>query len=167
MPSNDEMPDLARALEELYRERYPQFWNGLAALVHDDELASDVLQEAFARALRSQATYRGDGPLAGWVWRIALRTAYEYRRPRLDVPLQDWFSPTLPEPERDPRLDAALRRLPPRKRTVVFLRYFADLSHEEIATACGIARGTVAASLAQAHVFLLNRLEPEEARTGT
>lgn len=167
MSSNDEMPDLARALEELYRERYVQFWNGLAALVHDDELASDVLQEAFARALRSQATFRGDGPLAGWVWRIALRTAYENRRPRRDVPLQDWLDPVLPEPERDPRLDAALRRLPPRKRTVVFLRYFADLSYDEIAAACGVARGTVAASLAQAHVSLLSELRPEKARAGT
>lgn len=163
----DEMPDLAQALEELYRERYARFWNALAALVHDDELARDVLQEAFARALRSQATFRGDGPLAGWVWRIALRTAYEYRRPATDVALQDWLDPTLPEPERDPRLDAALRRLPPRKRTVVFLRYFADLSYDEIAAACGIARGTVAASLAQAHVSLLSELRREKARAGT
>ena len=161
------MPDLAGALEQLYRERYMQFWNGLAALVHDDELASDVLQEAFARALRSQESFRGDGPLAGWVWRIAIRTAYEYRQPRGSVPLQDWFDPVLPEPERDPALDAALRRLPPRKRTIVFLRYFADLSHDEIAAACGIARGTVAASLAQAHVSLLGQLRPEKARAGT
>lgn len=161
------MPDLARALEQLYRERYAQFWNALAALVHDDELASDVLQEAFARALRSQASFRGDGPLAGWVWRIAIRTAYEYRRPRTSVPLEDWLDPVLPEPQRDPALDAALRRLPPRKRTIVFLRYFADLSHDEIAAACGIARGTIAASVAQAHVSLLGQLQPEKARAGT
>lgn len=161
------MPELGHALEQLYRERYAQFWNGLAALVHDDELACDVLQEAFARALRSQETFRGEGSLAGWVWRIALRTAYEYRRPNTDVPIGEWLDPSLPEPERDPILDAALRRLPPRKRTVVFLRYFADLSHEEIAAACGIARGTVAASLAQAHVFLLTQLQTEKARTGT
>jgi RNA polymerase sigma-70 factor (ECF subfamily) len=158
------MPELVDALEQLYRDRYTQFWNGLAALVHDDDLAHDVLQEAFARALRSRETFRGDGQLAGWVWRIALRTAYEHRRPRRDVSIGEWLDPSLPEPERDPALAAALRRLPPRKRTIVFLRYFADLSQEEIAVACGIARGTVAASLAQAHAFLLEQLKPEKAR---
>jgi DNA-directed RNA polymerase specialized sigma24 family protein len=37
---------------------------------------------------------------------------------------------------------------------VVFLRYFADLSYAEIGTALGIAEGTVAATLSQAHTQL-------------
>jgi DNA-directed RNA polymerase specialized sigma24 family protein len=36
----------------------------------------------------------------------------------------------------------------------VFLRYFADLSYAEIADACGISEGTVAATLAQARAAL-------------
>lgn len=156
--------DVTDALESLYRERYLQFRNGLAPLTHSFDTAHDVVQEAFARALRAKDTFRGDGPLEAWVWRIALRTAYEHRRHQIDVPLQDWFEPALLDPDRDPELAAALARLPPRRRTIVFLRYFGDLSQAEIALACGISRGTVAASLAQAHATLAKDLQTQRER---
>jgi RNA polymerase sigma factor (sigma-70 family) len=54
----------------------------------------------------------------------------------------------------DPELAAALRALSPRRKLVVFLRYFADLSYAEIAEACGMSEGTVAATLAQARAEL-------------
>jgi DNA-directed RNA polymerase specialized sigma24 family protein len=47
---------------------------------------------------------------------------------------------------------------------VVFLRYFADLSYEEIASTCEISEGTVAASLAQARAALLEALQPDEVK---
>jgi RNA polymerase sigma-70 factor, ECF subfamily len=46
----------------------------------------------------------------------------------------------------------------PRRRLVVFLRYFADLSYAEIAEVLGVSEGTVAASLAQARAALRERL---------
>ena len=49
---------------------------------------------------------------------------------------------------------AAVEELPERQRLVVFLRYFADLSYAEIADACEIAEGTVAATLAKARARL-------------
>jgi RNA polymerase sigma factor (sigma-70 family) len=159
------MSEVTQALEELYRRRYTHFRNGLAALTHSYDAARDAVQETFARALRAEGTFRGEGSLEAWVWRIALRTAYEYRPNALEAPLEDWFEPALPEPERDPALANALRRLPPRKRTIVFLRYFADLPQSDIAAVCGISRGTVAASLAQARATLM--IELEGARTGT
>ena len=66
-------------------------------------------------------------------------------------------------PERDPELAAAVRALPPRRRLIVFLRYFADFSYEEVAAACGVSEGTVAAALAQARAELRNALTPEGA----
>ena len=56
----------------------------------------------------------------------------------------------------------ALRRLPARRRQVVFLRYFADLSYAAIAELAGISEGTVAATLAQAHDALRHELESQE-----
>ena len=73
------------------------------------------------------------------------------------------LDPALPAPERDPDLDAALRALSPRRRLVVFLRYFAGLSYAEIAEATEIAEGTVAATLAQARDELVAQLAQEEA----
>ena len=63
--------------------------------------------------------------------------------------------PTVVEPERESGLAEALRRLPPRRRLIVFLRYFGDLSYADITEACGIGEGT-AATLAQAR----EELEP-------
>jgi len=57
-----------------------------------------------------------------------------------------------------------VQSLPPRRRLVVFLRYFADLSYAEIAEVIGISEGTVAATLAQARAELEARLKPEEVR---
>ena len=62
------------------------------------------------------------------------------------------------DPERDPALAAAIRSLTPRRRVVVFLRYFADFSYAEIAEALGISEGTVAATLAQARAALYDDL---------
>jgi RNA polymerase sigma-70 factor (ECF subfamily) len=150
-----------QALERLYRERYVAFRNGLAPVVGSYEEARDVVQEAFARALRSQGDFRGEGSLQAWVWRIALRVALEKRRRGRETS-SDLIVPELVESERDPELSEALRRLPPRKRLVVFLRYFADLSYAEIAEVGGISEGTVAATLSQARAALLDQLSTEE-----
>ena len=128
----------AVAIERVYRERYVGFRNALATVTGSYDSARDVVQEAFARALRERRSFRGEGSLEGWIFRIAFRTALETM------------------------LAAALRSLPPRRRLIVFLRYFADLSYAEIAAACGISEGTVAAALAQARAALLEALEPEE-----
>jgi RNA polymerase sigma-70 factor (ECF subfamily) len=58
-----------------------------------------------------------------------------------------------------------VRVLPPRRRLVVFLRYFADLPYAEIAAIAGISEGTVAATLAQAHEELLGLLDGKEVRS--
>jgi RNA polymerase sigma-70 factor, ECF subfamily len=148
-------------LERLYREHYVSFRNGLAPVVGSYEEARDVVQEAFARALRSRGDFRGEGSLRAWVWRIALRVALEKRRHGHEAAF-DVLDPQLVESERDPELSAALRRLPPRKRLVVFLRYFADLSYAEIAEIGGISEGTVAATLSQARAALLEQLSAKE-----
>jgi RNA polymerase sigma-70 factor, ECF subfamily len=159
------MAATAREIEELYRSRYAAFRSGAAALTGSNEMARDVVQEAFARALRDREQFRGDGPLAAWVWRMAFRVALEARRNghrELTVDELVEMAP-LPSPERDPVLAQALRRLPARQRLIVFLRYFADLSYGEIASLCEISEGTVAATLAHAHSGLREALTKEEA----
>lgn len=154
------MDSRTEALERLYRKHYVSFRNGVAPVVGSYEDARDVVQEAFARALRSRGDFRGEGSLRAWVWRIALRVALENRRGHESS--FEVLDPQLVESERDPELAAALRRLPPRKRLVVFLHYFADLSYAEIAAVGGISEGTVAAALSQARAALLEQLTTEE-----
>jgi RNA polymerase sigma factor (sigma-70 family) len=153
----------ADALEDLYRERYATFRDVLAGVIGDYDAAREVVQEAFARALRARRTYRGEGTLEAWVWKIAVRLAWKSTRTRrrpIDPPAVAVAAAT--NGTADPDVLDALRRLAPKRRLVVFLRYYADLSYAEIAAACGIAEGTVAATLAQARVELAAALEGKE-----
>jgi RNA polymerase sigma-70 factor (ECF subfamily) len=145
------MPAKIADIEGVYRSRYPAFRSMIATITGSSELARDVVQDAFAEALRKREMFRGDGPLEGWIWRIALRLAIARRRTDPALPLTDIGESSLPEPDADPKLAAAVQRLAPRRRLVVFLRYLGDLSYAQIAEVCGISEGTVAATLAQAH----------------
>jgi RNA polymerase sigma-70 factor, ECF subfamily len=150
-------------IEALYRERYLGFRRALATLTGSYETAHDVVQEAFARALAQSSRYRGDAPLGAWVWGIAVRVARDDERKPLSRPLEEMLELTLVEPARDLELVEAMRALPPRRRLVFFLRYFADLDYREIASVCGISEGTVGASLAQAREAIVERLSTSDA----
>jgi RNA polymerase sigma-70 factor (ECF subfamily) len=157
------MDEKGRAIERLYRERYVGFRNAVATVSGDYESARDAVQEGFGRAFRSREQFRGDGSLESWVYRIVMRAALEQRGSG-ELPL-DEVEAGLVEPEHDPILAEALLALPPRRRLIVFLRYFADLSYATIAEVCEIDDGTVAATLAQARAQLAQRLIEEEVQT--
>ena len=161
------MDERAEAIEDVYRQRYGRFRDAVATITGDRESARDVVQETFARALRKRRSFRGDGSLEAWVWRIALRTAREHlsRSPAASS-LNGSVPAALNEPDRDPALAAALQSLPPKRRLIVFLRYFADLSYAQIAEVCGVSEGTVGASLAQARAALEEQLKEEAGRHG-
>lgn len=148
-----------RAIEAVYSRRYQGFRSALAGIVGSYELAHDVVQESFARALKSRDDFRGDGPIEAWIWKIALRVAFEMRSRPAEQELVDAFEPELPRPDRDEKLAEALKELSPRRRLVIFLRYVADLDYREIARVCEISEGTVAATLAQAKAALAASLD--------
>jgi RNA polymerase sigma-70 factor, ECF subfamily len=158
------MPATVEAIEELYRSRYASYRGGVAALTGYDA-ARDVVQEAFAQALRDRHAYRGEGSLAAWVWQIAFRAALRLRQNGGRELTLDELVDAAPAPraERDPELAQAVRSLSPRRRLVVYLRYFADLPYAEIASLLDISEGTVAATLSQAHAELLDQLRDKEA----
>jgi RNA polymerase sigma-70 factor (ECF subfamily) len=153
-------------LEQLYRDRYVGFRNALAPIVGSTDAARDVVQEAFAVALRERRALRRRESLAPWVWQIAFRLALRERGRRVTDELPDDIG--LLAPERDPALAEAIRCLPPRRRLVVFLRYFAGFSYAEIAETLAVSEGTVAATLAQAHAELHDtwRRWRDDGRTG-
>jgi DNA-directed RNA polymerase specialized sigma24 family protein len=74
-PALMSMGGLESELEDLYRRRNGAFQMMLASVTGSVESARDVVQEAFARALRDQNGFRGEGSLETWVWRIAFRVA--------------------------------------------------------------------------------------------
>jgi RNA polymerase sigma-70 factor (ECF subfamily) len=149
-------------LASVYVRGYSRFLRVSEAIVRDGELARDVVQEAFARAIRARFDYRSDGSIDGWVWRIVVNTAKNAAR---DRPL-----PALPLHEvegeaaangRPPGVSirAVLAALPERQRLVLFLRYYADLDYRQIAEALEIQPGTVGATLNHAHAAVRQQLE--------
>jgi RNA polymerase sigma factor (sigma-70 family) len=151
-------------LEAVYRSDLGRFVRAATAIVGDEATATDAVQEAFASAVRSRKSYRGDVPLEGWIWRIVVNAALQLRRERTTEPEPDeWL---LAEPNGHPVEDVAVRRwiaaLPERQRLAVFLRYFADLDYRGIAAALEIEVGTVSATLAAAHSTLRRSIQEVE-----
>ena len=64
--------------------------------------------------------------------------------------------------ERQRETVAALRRLPPRQRQAVVLRYFAELPEQETAAAMGVSLGTVKSTTSRALAALARMLQEEE-----
>jgi RNA polymerase sigma-70 factor (ECF subfamily) len=155
------MGGLEPDLEDLYRRRHGAFQVMLASVTGSVEGARDVVQEAFAQALRDQDGFRGEGSLEAWVWRIAFRVAVGSKGSR-ELAVGELPEVAFVDEGRDTALAAAVRQLPPQRRMAIFLRYFADLSYAEIGEVLGIAEGTVAATLSQAHTQLGAQLSANE-----
>jgi RNA polymerase sigma factor (sigma-70 family) len=147
-------------LEELYRLRGSDFERVAIALTGDEGLGCDAVQEAFVRAVRGRARFRGHGPIGAWVWRIVVNEAHRRRAARRDEhELPDELG-AVPESERpDSCVRARIAELPERQRVVLFLRYYADLDYAAIAQVLEISPGTVAATLHSAHARLTHDLQ--------
>lgn len=162
------MDERARAIEAVYRERYARFRDVLVSLTGSRELGADAVQETFAQALRDRHTFREEGSLEAWIWRIAVRTGGRQRRAQgasggsHDVSTNGTVVATPAWSDLDPDLAEAVRSLAPRQRLMIFLHYFADLSYADLADACGVSEGTVAATLSQARSALVDILRAKE-----
>lgn len=112
--------------------------------VHAD--AEDITQETFIKAYRSIGNLREAGSLPAWMMRIATNEALRHlqRDNRLSVPIDspeaneaqslaadEYFDYTDIEAV---RLQEAIKTLPPKQQAAFNLRYYDDMSYEEIAS---------------------------------
>jgi DNA-directed RNA polymerase specialized sigma24 family protein len=153
---------------EFYREAKDECLFTVLVSVGDRDLAQELVAEAFARAWASWRTVSGHPAPRAWVVRTALNAnVSRWRRRRREVPVPDpGLVADLPAgggagSSVDPRIMAALMRLPPRQRQVVALRLFLDLDTGRTAGMLGIAPGTVQAHLGRAVAALRDDLMPE------
>ena len=154
-------------LERLYRERYTHFVQVARAVLGYETAAHDAVQDGFSQAIRKRSSFRGDGPLEAWVWRMVLNAALANRRRNGALDLFEFelaLEPSSSEPRNeDEQIRAWIATLPERQRLTVFLRYYADLDYRAIATALDVETGTVSATLNAAHAALRRSIStPEE-----
>jgi RNA polymerase sigma-70 factor (ECF subfamily) len=155
-------PQAQRALFERYRDRV--FSIALHFLKGDHASAQDVTQEVFVKVFRAVRSFRGDARFSTWLYRIVARACTDERRRRrrllffgeLPVGIHPTVANTASAP--DAEVLAALNRLSDKLRMVVLLRYFDDLSYDEIASALDVSPGTVASRLSRAHDALARQL---------
>lgn len=147
-----------RAFTEIvkaYSERL--FWY-VRRYVGCQEDADDLIQEIFVKVWAALPSFRGEARLFTWIYRIATNEALNFlRRQRVRAALN--FKSQDAEVERrideDPyfnggeaerRLMKALQKLPQKQRIVFSMRYFEDMSYEEISEVTGTSTGALKAS---------------------
>ena len=142
-------------------------------LVRDPSAAEDVVQDAFLRAWKYFASFRG-GCERAWVMRIVHNVAYTHlkkRRPGMEISLgggtgsaeEERSGMDIPDPRPGPEatlmrqqdLGQALGALPVELRECVVLRELAELSYKDIAEITGVPMGTVMSRLSRARQALL------------
>ncbi len=138
-----------------YSERL--FWY-VRRYVSSHEDADDIVQDIFVKVWAALPSFRGESQLFTWLYRIATNEALNYvRRQKVRAALS--FRPIDAEMERrvdeDPwfngdeaerTLMKALQKLPLKQRVVFSMRYFEDMSYEEISEVTGTSVGALKAS---------------------
>jgi RNA polymerase sigma factor (sigma-70 family) len=152
-------------LERAYRAQFKAFLSTAVAYLGDAEAAWDAVQDGVASAIRNRRSYRGEGTVEAWLWRIvlnAIRTQYRERRrtswladgggdePAYGLHEDEWTAEMV---------RSAVRRLPERQRLILFLRFYADMDYATIAAVADVSEGTVGASLNAAQARLRTLFE--------
>lgn len=122
---------------------------------HDD--ADDIVQEVFVKVWHNIEKFKGDSGLFTWIYRIATNESLQFLRKRKNnVALEDDLSEcfanqlssvdSLDGEEIELRLQKAILQLPDKQRLVFNMRYYEELSYEEIADITETSVGALKAS---------------------
>jgi len=144
-------------LERVYRAEFTRFVRVATAVAGDEQSGADAVHDAFVQAVRNRRSFRGDGPLEAWLWRMVVNAAKKRAGRELASDPQD--IPAVHENGFGDPVRSLVAGLPERQRLALFLRYYADLDYESIAATLGVAPGTVGATLNAAHAALRNSLK--------
>jgi len=172
------------AFRELFEAHKDRVWTIALRFTGDESAARDVTQQVFLKLFTSIAGFRHESNFKTWLYRMAANECMdEFRKRRRLVPLdffrpasgaerdedcggvemKDWRQEPLQE-ERLAQLEvseavlAALTQLKPKLRMAIVLKYFEDMSYEQMAEALGCSMGTVASRLNRGHKELARRL---------
>lgn len=169
-------------LLEKYRE---SIYYMMLKMVHNADDAEDLTIEAFAKAFKRLEQYTPNFAFSTWLFRIATNNCIDFIRKKrlktlsLDKPFEDSEGDenplTLQSGSMDPEekiiqkqkikmMREVVDQLKPRYKKLVELRYFKELSYEEISEELDLPLGTVKAQLFRAREFLFNIMKNKKDR---
>ena len=155
-----------RVLYETYKDRV---YSIAIHFFHGDRTAAgDVTQQVFLKLMTSIRQFRGDAEFSTWLYRLVVNACLDAARSHKAVDTNSPRMEALAGPgsqEEDYArsqvacsVREAVAALPPKFRIAVLLRYFDDLSYEQMARALHCSMGTVASRLSRGHKLLAERL---------
>ena len=177
------------ALEKGDRTAYAELMNNyreslyfmLLKMTNNPHDADDLTIEAFGKAFKNLGQYTPDFAFSTWLFKIASNNCIDFlRRKRIDatLPIQTGddssegeeltsrLAAETPDPEENiikqqkvKTMREVVEKLKPHYRTLIELRYFEELSYDEIAVQLNLPLGTVKAQLFRAREFLYHILK--------
>ena len=123
---------------------------------HDD--ADDILQDTFIKVWKNLDSFREDAKLFTWVYRIATNECLQFlakKRKRFFIPIQDVSelltarmeqSGALSGNEIEAKLQKAVLKLPDKQRLVFNMKYYDELTFDQISEITGTSAGALKAS---------------------
>ncbi|MEV0156131.1 SigE family RNA polymerase sigma factor [Micromonospora sp. NPDC050686] len=139
---------MSESFHEFVVQRSPALSRTAYLLTGDHQLAEDLLQSALARTYRHWRRIHGGDPEA-YVRRAMYHQQVSWWRRRRVAERLEAVPTERPRDDHSDAtalrltLDAALRRLTPRQRAVLVLRYYEDLTEAQVAEVLGCSIGTV------------------------
>jgi RNA polymerase sigma-70 factor (ECF subfamily) len=142
-------------LVRTYQQRV--YWH-VRKMVIDHDDADDITQEVFIKIHKAIDTFREDSQLFTWIYRIATNECLNFlnkKRRRFFLPIEDIgaqlsakidTSDMISGDEIQKKLQKALLQLPDKQRLVFNMKYFEDLSYEDIAAITSTSVGALKAS---------------------
>ncbi len=142
------------AFAQLYDRHFDKVYRYIYFKVGNRLEAEDLTHEVFFKALEAIGSYKWRQlPFSSWLFRIAQNEVIDYfRRQKKETTLEEKILPTEDDPmaiaeqslERE-QLMAAVDKLSPAQREVIYLRFIAELSIAEVAQILGKSEGTIKA----------------------
>ncbi|MBC8043708.1 MAG: sigma-70 family RNA polymerase sigma factor, partial [Rhizobacter sp.] len=166
------------AYKRLLSKYRGQIYNLVFRIVHDAGEVDDLVQESFAKAFNSLASFNKEFAFSTWLYRIATNSSIDYLRKRrlktfsIDKPIRTKDSEyqfeipdTTSEPDdnlmqdqRDRLVREAILQLPVKYRKVIEMRHLQERTYEEIAEELKKPLGTVKAHIFRAREMLYKML---------
>jgi RNA polymerase sigma-70 factor (ECF subfamily) len=162
-----------RAFDELLSRSQDKIFNYIMYIVKDENLANDLFQETFLKAITKMQNgrYTDSGKFFWWLTRVAHNVIIDHYRalkscrivePTKDNDLSNLNSNSVMDNCRESEMSNAqvlrdvkklMEALPEQQREVVFMRYYQELSFKEIAKITGVSINT---SLGRMRYALIN-----------
>lgn len=140
-------------IQQVLLECYEKYYRLAYSYMGNQEDALDVVQESAYKAIRDSKKVENENYISTWIYRIVVNTAIDMLRKRkkegINTQIED-YEMLVEDTYSDPDLAVALNRLKAEERLVITLRYFEELSLEEISDIAGEPLSTIKSRLYRA-----------------